>query len=102
MKNSILKLLRPDRVVSAFAILFVLVFVFTPVSASTCHPGFVVNYPSSYSIQFTQPSVSGTFITSPALSQNSVVQFSQPSFSRSTPDFLIGGKSYSHLSIFGW
>ena len=72
-----------------------------PVSASACHPGFVVIYPSS-SFQFSQPSFSGIVIPSLALNQGDTIQFSRPTFSSSAPGFLIKGKAYTPSNPFRW
>jgi hypothetical protein len=101
MKNSTWKLLSFRRVVTVIAILIAFIFMAAPVSASACHPGFVVKYPSS-SFQFSQPSFSGIIITSPALNQGSAIQFSRPTFSSSAPVFLFKGKGYIPSNPFRW
>jgi hypothetical protein len=101
MKINSLKLLSSRAGAISIAVLIVLVFMAIPVSASTCHPGFVVIRPSS-SFQYSQPSFSSIITTSPALNQGSGVQFSQPAFSRSAPGFLINGKAYTPSNPFRW
>jgi len=125
MKNSTGKLRCVGRVATAVAVLTVLVFMITPVSASTCHPGFVIKYPASNSFQYSQscvsgtfstgqalnqgsafqytpPSFSGTFSTSPSLNQGSSTQFSRTSYSGSVPGFQINGNTYSPLNPLRW
>jgi len=102
MKNCLAKLKSPLRFATIIAIFVVLVFMITPVSASSCHPGFVIVYPSSYSIQYSQPAVSSLFVVSPGLNQASTIQFSRPSFLSNAPDFLINGKSYTSYNPFNW
>ena len=101
MKKNTSKLLSYRRVVTVIAILIALIFMAAPVSASACHPGFVVIYPSS-SFQFSQPSFSGIVITSPALNQGGTIQFSRPTLSSSAPGFLIKGKAYTPSNPFRW
>jgi hypothetical protein len=88
-------------VATIVAILVVVVCMITPVSASTCHPGFVTITPSS-SWQYTQPSFSSIIATSPALNQGSTIQFSRPSFSSTAPDFITSGKGYISFNPFRW
>lgn len=125
MKNSTGKLRSAGRVAIALAVLIVLVFMVTPVSASTCHPGFVIKYPASSSFQYSQafvsgtfstgqalnqgsafpytpPSFSGTFSNSPSLNQGSATQFSRTSYSGSVPGFQINGNAYSPLNPLRW
>ena len=123
MKNRTSKLLCFERVAVIIAILISLVIITTPVSASTCNQGFIVIYPSSspiqYSqsscsstfitslvsnkggtIQYSQPSFSSNFIASPVLNPGATIQFYQPSFSSSVPVFLVNGKGYSSINAF--
>jgi len=101
MKVNALKLFSSRAGAISIAMLVVLVFMAIPVSASTCHPGFVVTLPSS-SFQYSQPSCSSIITTSPAINQGSAVQFSQPAFSRSEPGYLLNGKMYSPSNPFRW
>jgi hypothetical protein len=101
MKINAFKLLSFRAGAISIAVLVVLVFIAIPVSASTCHPGFVVIRPSS-SFQYSQPSFSSVITTSPALNQGSGVQFSQPALSRSAPGYILNGKTYSPSNPFRW
>lgn len=101
MKNGKEKLQSYGRVATAVAILIVLSFVITPVSASTCHPGFVKITPS-YSFQYSQPSFSSVIGTSPGLNQGSAIQFTRPTFTSTAPDFTSNGKGYTSFNPFRW
>jgi len=101
MKDYKVKLQSYGRFATIVAIFVVLLFMIAPVSASTCHPGFVVITPSS-SWHYTQPSLSSTIGTGPALSPGSSIQFSRPSYSSTAPGFISSGKVYTPFNPFGW